>query len=128
MYIYKCTGATVDVKGKSKAIILDSCTKTNLLFDSCISACEVVNGKRVQLQCRGLCPSISIDKTDGCLTYLGKEAANETTFVTSKSSEMNVSWPDENDDYHEKAIPEQVSCASYFRGKRDVLYLYYFIV
>ena len=37
-----------------------------------------------------------------------------TTFVTSKSSEMNVSWPDANGDYKEKAIPEQ------FQHKLDV--------
>ncbi len=107
VYIFKCQNATIDIKGKCKAIVIDTCTKTNVLFDTAISSCEVVNSKRMQLQTRGICPSIAIDKTDGCLTYLSKESASVTSFVTSKSSEMNVSWPDANDDMQEKAIPEQ---------------------
>jgi len=107
VYIYKCENATIDIKGKCKAVVVDTCTKTNVLCDTCISCIEIVNGKRMQVQVRGLCPSIAIDKTDGCLTYLSKDSASVTTFVTSKSSEMNVSWPDANDEYKEKAIPEQ---------------------
>ncbi|GMH62636.1 hypothetical protein TL16_g10573 [Triparma laevis f. inornata] len=107
VYIYKCEGATIDIKGKCKGIVVDSCTKCNVLCDTIISCLETVNGKRMKLQVRGVCPSVAIDKTDGCLTYLSKETASITTFVTSKSSEMNVSWPDANDEYKEKAIPEQ---------------------
>ena len=54
-----------------------------------------------------MCPSIAIDKTDGCLTYLSAETAAITNFVTSKSSEMNISWPDANGDLLERPIPEQ---------------------
>ncbi|GMH99701.1 hypothetical protein TrVE_jg347 [Triparma verrucosa] len=114
VYIYKCEGATIDIKGKCKGVVVDTCTKSNVLCDSIISCLEAVNGKRLKLQIRGICPSVAIDKTDGCLTYLSKDTAGVTTFVTSKSSEMNVSWPDENDDYQEKAIPEQ------FQHKLDV--------
>ncbi|GMI46637.1 hypothetical protein TrCOL_g7605 [Triparma columacea] len=114
VYIYKCENATIDIKGKCKAVVVDTCTKSNVLCDTCISAVELVNGKRMKVQVRGVCPSIAIDKTDGCLTYLSAETASLTTFVTSKSSEMNVSWPDANGDYKEKAIPEQ------FQHKLDV--------
>ena len=95
-------------RSQCKGVVVDTATKCNVLCDTVISALEVVNGKRLKLQIRGLCPSVAIDKTDGCLTYLSAEAAVSTTFVTSKSSEMNVSWPDKDGDYQEKAIPEQV--------------------
>jgi len=114
VYIYKCDGATIDIKGKCKGVVVDTATKCNILCDTVISALEVVNGKRLKLQVRGVCPSVAIDKTDGCLTYLSAEAAPATTFVTSKSSEMNVSWPDKDGEYQEKAIPEQ------FQHKLDV--------
>jgi adenylyl cyclase-associated protein len=107
VYIFKCDGATIDIKGKCKGVVVDTAVKTNVLMDSVISSCEVVNCKRMQVQVRGMCPSVAIDKTDGILVYLSKETAGETTFVTSKSSEMNVSWPDDNDDMQEKCIPEQ---------------------
>lgn len=59
------------------------------MFDTAISACEIVNCKSVQVQSTNLCPSFSIDKTDGILVYLTNEAISQTSFVTSKSSEMN---------------------------------------
>jgi len=107
VYIYKCENITINVTGKLKSIILDSCSKTNILFDSAISACEIVNCKRVQVQTRGLCPSVSIDKTDGCLVYLSKESLSSTSFVTSKSTEMNVNWEGEDGETKEAPIPEQ---------------------
>jgi len=107
VYIYKCDGATIDIKGKCKGVVVDTAVKTNVLMDTAISSCEIVNSKRMQVQIRGICPSVAIDKTDGILVYLSKETASETVFVTSKSSEMNVSWPDSNDDMQEKCIPEQ---------------------
>ena len=50
--------------------------------------------------------SAAIDKTDGCLVYLSKEAMG-AQFVTSKSSEMNVAYPGPNDEMLETPIPEQ---------------------
>ena len=63
----------------------------------------------LQVQIRGAVPSVAIDKTDGFLCYLSKEAL-ETTFTTSKSSEMNVSFPkpgSSDDELMEMPIPEQ---------------------
>lgn len=108
VYIYNCQEATIQIKGKLKGVILDSCKKSNLVFDTAISSCEVVNCKSVQIQSTGICPSFAIDKTDGCLIYLSEEAVSITNFVTSKSTEMNVSWPDENSGEQKEApIPEQ---------------------
>lgn len=108
VYIYKCEEATIQIKGKLKGVVLDSCKKTNLIFESAISSCEVVNSKSVQIQSTGVCPSFSIDKTDGCLIYLSEEAVSVSSFVTSKSTEMNVSWKDEKSGEQKEApIPEQ---------------------
>ena len=105
---YKCENATIQIKGKMKSVILDACTKTNLVFDTAISSCEIVNCKSVQIQSIDVCPSIAIDKTDGCLVYLSKEGVSATSFVTSKSTEMNVSWEDEKSgEQVECPIPEQ---------------------
>lgn len=41
------------------------------------------------MQATNLCPSFSIDKTDGCVVHLTNEAVGVSSFVTSKSSEMN---------------------------------------
>lgn len=46
----------------------------------------------------GKVPTISIDKTDGCLIYLSKDSL-DTEIVTAKSSEMNVLVPKDDGDF-----------------------------
>eukprot|EP00617_Octactis_speculum_P015450 CAMPEP_0185766316 /NCGR_PEP_ID=MMETSP1174-20130828/35936_1 /TAXON_ID=35687 /ORGANISM="Dictyocha speculum, Strain CCMP1381" /LENGTH=471 /DNA_ID=CAMNT_0028449909 /DNA_START=39 /DNA_END=1454 /DNA_ORIENTATION=+ len=105
--VYGCYDATINIIGKCKGINIDACEKTKVLFDVSISAVDMVNCKRMQIQIRGTAPVVNIDKTDGCLTYLSAESL-DTTFTVAKSSEMNVSWPDPaTGDYLEVPIPEQ---------------------
>lgn len=107
VYIFNCHDVTIQITGKLKSVVLDGCTKCGVVFDTAISACEVVNCKRVQVQATNVCPSFSIDKTDGIVVHLTNSGSKTTSFVTSKSSEMNVSWPDEAGDVKEVPIPEQ---------------------
>lgn len=106
VYISGCGDATINVVGKCKSVMIDGCKKTKVLFDDCVSACEVVNAQRLQVQCRGKVPSVAIDKTDGILIYLSRDSL-DTTIVASKSSEMNVSFPNAAGDMIEMPIPEQ---------------------
>ena len=46
----------------------------------------------------GTVPTISIDKTDGCLVYLSKESLS-AEIVTAKSSEMNILVPKDDGEY-----------------------------
>jgi adenylyl cyclase-associated protein len=79
-----------------------------VIFSSAITSCEIVNSKSVQIQSTGICPSFAIDKTDGCLVYLSAKGAPVSSFVTSKSTEMNVSWQnDETGEQIERPIPQQ---------------------
>lgn len=109
VYAYNCEDATIQVKGaKVKSIVLDKCRRVAVVFESCISSCEVVNCQRIQLQTTGVCPTFTIDKTTGCLIYLSPESMATTSFVASMSSEMNVSYTDPKDgEQKEVPIPEQ---------------------
>lgn len=40
----------------------------------------------------GRCPTVAIDKTDGCLVYLSKDSLN-CEIISAKSSEMNIAIP-----------------------------------
>lgn len=106
VYIYKCDNCTIQVKGKVNAITLDSCKKTAVVFDEAISSCDFVNCQSVQAQVIHRVPTVSVDKTDGCMIYLSKESLT-TQIVTAKSSEMNVLIPDDSGEYKEYPIPEQ---------------------
>jgi len=43
-------------------------------------------------------PTVSIDKTDGCMVYLSKDSL-ATQLVTAKSSEMNILVPDNTGEF-----------------------------
>lgn len=106
VYIYNCVGVTVKINKKFKSLILDKCTNCNVVYDTLISSAEMVNCKKIQLQVLGVCPVFTIDKTNNVLIWLSKESISVSTFTTSLSSEMNVSFPD-GDDQKELPIPEQ---------------------
>jgi len=107
VYIACCYEATIVVNGKCNGVTLDASQKCQVVFDSVISSFEVVNSKSIKVQCKGTCPSVAIDKTDGILTYLSPETLPITSFLTSKSSDMQVSFPDASGEMVEAPIPEQ---------------------
>lgn len=53
------------VKGKVNAITVDSCTRTGLVFQDMVAACELVNSAAIQVQVTGVVPTIAVDKCDG---------------------------------------------------------------
>ncbi|KAH8279787.1 hypothetical protein KR054_005590 [Drosophila jambulina] len=106
VYMFRCEGSTLTVKGKVNNIVLDSCKKCSLLFDSVVASVEFVNCQSVQMQVLGSVPTVSIDKSDGCQMYLSKDSLG-VEIVNSKSSEMNILLPDDSGDYTELALPEQ---------------------
>jgi adenylyl cyclase-associated protein len=108
VYIYKCTGATVQIQGKLNAITIDSCKKTNVIFDEAISSCEVVNCNGVKVQVVVKVPAVTIDKTSGGVVYLSNEGL-DTQIFTSKSDELNVCIPGPSEEVPllEFPVPEQ---------------------
>ncbi|CAF1354366.1 unnamed protein product [Didymodactylos carnosus] len=106
VYIYKCTNSTIRIVGKVNSIVLDSCTKVGLQFDSVVSLVEFINCKSTKLQVIDFVPTIQIEKTDGCHIYLSKKSL-QTEFITSKSSEMTVNVPFGDGEYREIPVPEQ---------------------
>jgi adenylyl cyclase-associated protein len=106
VYFYKSENSTLTVTGKINSIVVDSCKKCSILFDSLVSSIEFVNCQSIQMQALGKVPTITIDKTDGCQMYLSNDSL-DVEIVSSKSSEMNVLMPTATGDYTEQAIPEQ---------------------
>jgi adenylyl cyclase-associated protein len=106
VYIFGCIGANIIVSGKCKSIVIDSCKKTKVTFDKLMASCEVVNCQRMQIFCKDAVAAVAIDKTDGIVVSLPASSLH-TEIVASKSSEMNVSWPDETGELVERPIPEQ---------------------
>lgn len=106
VYIFKCKESTIQIKGKVNSICLDNCVKTAVVFENAIATMEIVNCTSVEVQILGRVPSVSIDKTSGVQLYLSKDSL-DTEIVSSKSSEMNILIPTADQDFDEKAVPEQ---------------------
>ncbi|XP_076685773.1 adenylyl cyclase-associated protein 1 isoform X2 [Andrena cerasifolii] len=106
IYMFRCQDSTLVIKGKVNSVVMDSCRKSSVVFDSLVSSIEFVNCQSVQMQVLGKVPTISIDKTDGCQMYLSSQSL-DVEFISSKSSEMNVMVPQPSGDYAEYPIPEQ---------------------
>lgn len=107
VYMFRCENSSLQIKGKINSVVMDSCKKCSLVFDSLVASAEFVNCQSVQMQVLGKVPTISIDKTDGCQMYLSADSL-DVEIVSSKSSEMNVMIPKgTSGDYVEQPIPEQ---------------------
>ena len=107
---------------------MDKCKNVTLIMNSVLSGAEVVNCKKIKMQVQQSLPSIAVDKTDGILIGLAW-TAREAQIVTSKSSEMNVTFPvseAEDADWIELPIPEQfvTKVLSDNKLKSDVSELY----
>ncbi|KAF6779510.1 hypothetical protein AHF37_00956 [Paragonimus kellicotti] len=98
VYIYKCVGCTVEIKGKINSIMIDNCKKTGVVFDDLISSLDVVNCQSVQTQCLGKLQTVNVDKTDGCQIYLSA-ASKFADVITAKSSEINMLIPKEDGEF-----------------------------
>lgn len=106
IYIYNCQNSMITVDSKCNSITLDNCKKVAIVFSDIVSSVDVVNCQSVQLQSLGTCPSVMIAKTDGCRVLLNEKSMN-AEIVTSKSSEMNIGVPDEENLFVDHPVPEQ---------------------
>lgn len=57
----------------------------------------------------GKCPTVSIDKTDGCMMYLSKDSL-EAEIVTAKSSEMNILVPKDDGEFVSSLAMKSLFC------------------
>jgi len=108
IYIYQCQNSVIQIKGKINSVMVDSCTKVQVLFENAISVFEAVNSRGVDVQCTGKVPTFGIDKCSGVNVIIGKDGL-EAQVVTSKSDAVNVMFPKPGggEDMIELPIPEQ---------------------
>ena len=69
----------------------------------------IIQGRQSKVQCLVSVPTVAVDKTDGCTIFFPRSCLDSIRILTSKCSDMNVSFPSAEDeqDWVERAIPEQ---------------------
>ena len=104
--ICKCTETQVVIKGKCNVVSIDGCSKVDVVVEKVISTIETTNCKKIKIQVGQACPSVAVDKTDGCHIYLMTDEAKTCQILTSKHSDVQVSYVD-GEDMKEVPVPEQ---------------------
>ncbi len=105
--ISRCNRTTIIVRGKANAISVDNSPRLSLVIDSLVSSVDVIKCSNFALQVQGTLPTILMDQVDGAQVFLSKESMNTETF-TSKSSGVNLLVMDDEEDYKEVPLPEQI--------------------
>jgi len=106
VYMFGCKDSTIQIKGKLNSIVIDSCVKTAIVFESLVSSIEFVNSRDCQMQVMGTVPTITIDKVDGLQMFLSKDSL-QVEIVSAKSSALNVMVPQASGEFAEWPVPEQ---------------------
>lgn len=104
-----CKNCTVKITNRVKAVAIDNCERVDLECSDVISAVECMNSDRIKMKTTGTVHLFCIDKCDGVNVWLNK-ASIAAEILCSKSSEMNVTIPDDKGDEYdtiEIPIPEQ---------------------
>lgn len=107
--VINCKNTTIRLGNKVKSVSVDGCERVAVVTKDVLSVVELVNSDRCQIQADGKVLMVSVDKCNGFGLWLNKESI-ECEIVTSKSSEMNVTIPDDQGDEMdtiELPIPEQ---------------------
>lgn len=112
--ISRCNKTTIMIKGKANAISIDNSSRLSLIIESLVSSVDVIKASNFALQVMGTLPTVLMDQVDGAQIYLSKDSMN-TEIFSSKCSGINlnvIEGENEDDDYKEIALPEQMR--SYF--------------
>ena len=50
IYMFGCKDCTLKISGKVNSVVLDSCVKTAVVFDSVVASAEFINSRDCQMQ------------------------------------------------------------------------------
>jgi len=91
--ILYCNGAAITVKGTSTSLVIDGCTSTKVILTEGTTSVHVVNSQRVELLTQAVVPSITIERTQGCILSL-LDTNSDITTESSSNIQLNLSKSD----------------------------------
>ena len=93
--------------------MIDRCTNTRVIYNSAISAVEVVHCKNISTVSTGIAPSVIIDLTEGAHFYYNSTIEGVTTikFIAASCSDIFVYLEDKELRFHvpTSVLTDQVS-------------------
>jgi len=112
IFIGQCKGPdlVVQIKGKCKNITVSGCENIAVVFETCVTTCELISCKRLQVQATQACGSYVVDKCDRTDLYVADASLEDQVVVyTCQSTASVVHQSTANgEDQVEHAIPNQI--------------------
>jgi adenylyl cyclase-associated protein len=107
IFVDNCKDCSIRINDKFKSLQMNNCVNVALEVQHCVSGVEVMNGEGLEVRIKGHSPSISIDKCQRVRVVLNEDFMN-TDIVTSKVSEVNVSFEKNGNEAKDTMIAEQL--------------------
>ncbi len=102
LVIINCSETIIQIKGKCTAISVEQANRLGLVVhDVIVSTVEILNSTKSQVQLNSICPTMTIDNSEGIQVFLGCGVSEKIELLTCKSNEINL--------YRQKAIGEDYS-------------------
>jgi len=112
IFVGQCKGPdlVVQIKGKCKNITVSGCENIAVVFDTCVTTCELIGCKRLQVQATTACGSYIVDKCDRTDLYVADASLEDRVVVYTCQSTASVVHQNisNGDDQVEHAIPNQI--------------------
>lgn len=111
VFIGKCNGGVVRIKGKAKNITISGCVNAGIVFEDCVTTVEVINSKRCQIQGQNTAGTVMLDKCDRTKVYLPAASCTaplKALVYTTQCSSTTVFFDGVGEDMEEYGAPEQI--------------------
>lgn len=72
VYVYNCKNVVLQINSKVNSICIDKCTRTAVVFTDVVAACEIVNGSSIEVQVKGVVPTVAVDNCSGVQIYISR--------------------------------------------------------
>jgi len=110
VYIAGCSNTGIQIPSKCKSVIVDSCKKVQVEISEVLASVDMINSKSCTLYLKKSVPTLNIDKCEAPRVVTFQEVLDkDLCFVTSMTSDMNISVPGktEEDDWKDLPVPYQ---------------------
>ncbi|GFX54717.1 adenylyl cyclase-associated protein 2 [Trichonephila clavipes] len=105
--MFKCENVSLQVVNKMNNVVIDTCKSSLVVLNGIISSVELIRCNRVEVKLSGIVPLVNMDNCDS-VQVLVTNTSRSVELITSKSTSCNVCLLQDDGEYKELPVPEQI--------------------
>jgi len=94
-----------------KNLTINNCQNIAVVFEDCVTTCEIINCKKLQIQAQNSCGTYVVDKCDRTQLFLASGSCkgdNKVVVMSCMSTATTVTHDKGEDDQVEHGVPDQI--------------------